>query len=228
MTHPDLDALLALEHEVRPLDDARSAFYFANRELIETWAALRTDASAQLAERLLELADALESDLAELGESNVLVEGVRSGNHGRVQAARESWVAAGSEVRVGIEWEARPINAKGDVRVYACVRLPSTPRRPKQDVDALTDSLRAMMTGWTSTRPQWPLWRYVKPTSVSLHDIVNEARRDFLRLWAATSASVDAWAQDEDVAVGAEGGTATGIAARTPMTDDDEQAGLDR
>lgn len=194
MTDIDLDSLLARDHEPRPLDDARSEFYFANRESIETWASLRTDASAQLAQRLLDLAEQLEADLADLGESNVVIQGVSSGAHGRLEATRESWDP--SEVSLCIEWEAKPLNSKGDVRVYACVRQPTAPPRGIEDVARLTDSLRPVMPGWSSSRPRWPVWRYVKPSPVTLPSILNEARRDFLHLWVGTSHLIDAWVQE--------------------------------
>lgn len=198
MSGRDLESLLSEDAGVRPLEDARSEFYFAHRDLIETWAALRRDAATQLAERLFDLSDRVELDLAELGVSEVIVEGERTGSYGRVKVARESWIAAGSEVWIGVEWEAKPLNAKGDVRAYACVRLPADPRRPADEVGALTDSLRASMPGWSSSRPQWPVWRYVKPASVTADGIVSETRRDFLRLWVGISEVVDSWVRQRN------------------------------
>ena len=194
MNHTDLDRLLRIDPPVRPLDDARSEFYFNNRDLIETWAALRVDASAQLAERLIDLGDQLEADLADLDPEPVIVERQRLSGHGRIAVMHETWAATNSEVSIGIEWETKPINTRGDVRVYACVRLPSKPARPVSDIDTLTDQLRTAMPGWTSTRPQWPVWRYTKPAAITIEAIVSEARRDFLRLWTNTHHIVDQWA----------------------------------
>lgn len=197
MDQAELDQLISQRVEVTTPVDDRTSFYLDNRELIETWANLRTDASKTLTNAVHDLAAPLADDLRTLGVEPAV--NVTDGRWPAVQLARTTWEQQGhtSPVVVGLEWDRQPLNSAGALRVYATVIAPrSHPRASEIEpaLQALSDRLRsALDSRWKRNVPRWPAWKLIEAPEDpwTVEEIANRARAAALQLWAVAAPEID-------------------------------------
>src|SRR4051794_7638810 len=84
--------VLGRDIPVTSVDEPRVRFYLDNQRLIETWAAIRSEASEALWDRVLGLTDVLAEDAEMLGETDATVRFDAEAGHPRVEVARQRWV----------------------------------------------------------------------------------------------------------------------------------------
>lgn len=178
----------------------RARFYIENRELIETWAALRADAAEAIEERFPELADQLSADLQALGEDDATVAIGTYNGCSTVEITRQHWNTSedGSPLRIALESSERNIlDRHGSLRLYTGVRAKqSHPLAATYATEAnlLRDTLRAVLGNrWKSSPPRWPFWRYLplEQDNWSVDSVLLCARNDMLRLWDAGAPAIE-------------------------------------
>lgn len=197
-----INEVLAVEPGFSPIvENERARFYLENRELIETWAALRADAAEAIEERLPELADRVSIDLDLLDDREASVEvGVYRGCS-TIEITRRPWISGefGSPIRIVLESSERSLlDSQGNLRLYTAVRAKQSHPRASEFVPALArlrgDLRSALGSGWKSSEPRWPLWRYLvlDQESWSIDDVLRSARSDLLNLWVTAAPAIDA------------------------------------
>jgi len=195
----NLDDVLARTPTLPETDDQRVKFYLENRQIIETWAALRREAAAAISESLLDLVEPLKDDFEQLGERDIQV-GVVGSRNQHIAITRLGWERAdsGSPVQVSLETESQVIRPGGAILVFPCVRArQSHPLAPqyRDGLAALSTPLKASLgRQWKSSPPEFVIWKYIDDLgeSGSLAGVVETARADVLRLWTVAAPSIDA------------------------------------
>lgn len=200
----ELDQVLTIPHDVRPVEDERVHFYLENRVLIETWAALRAEAASALLSRVPDLVSTLATDLERLGQSDAQANVAESKGRDSVELVRGSWdrASAGSPVRVSLDTEASAIGSRGSMQLFVCIRAKQ--QHPEADrwvapIKMMSSELRATLkattgSGWTlSSGNRYPLYRYLQLTEDdwTIEAILQRAREELLRLWLVAAPAID-------------------------------------
>jgi hypothetical protein len=197
----NLEERLSIPVAFSPLTgNERARFYIENRELIETWAALRLDAGEAIEERFPELADHLSADLQALGDADATV-AIGTYNHcSTVEITRQHWntTEEGSPLRVVLEsGERNLLDRQGNLRLYTGVRAKQSHPLAATYADQanpLRDTLRAALGNrWKSSPPRWPYWRFLPldQENWSVDSVLQCARADMLRVWAAAAPAIE-------------------------------------
>lgn len=191
-----------LEREI-PLtvvEDSRVRFYLENQRMIETWVAIRDQASRDVWDCVLGLVDILTEDAELLGETDAVV-AVRDADSGwpRIEVVRRSWEPAHGRAPMCfiIERQGNLINRTGTLELYAGLRMRDIEHLSDDQRDTLWDAaaqLRASMgKPWTGSRSKYVLWRWIRPDTEALDETVvcREARTALWQAWAAAAELVD-------------------------------------
>jgi hypothetical protein len=178
------------------IDDSRVRFYLENQRMIETWAAIRDEASRELWDCLLGLVDVLAEDAELLGEKDISV-AVRDADSGypRIEVVRRAWEPPDglAPVCFFIERQGNLINRTGKPELYAGLRMRDATLLSDAQRGKLWDAaaqLRASMgKPWTGSRSKYVLWRWIRPHADALDETVlcREARTALWQAWAAAA-----------------------------------------
>lgn len=176
--------------------DAKAWFYLDNRTDIETWGALRTDASALLDRYLVALAPTFEELAEELGAEPDVGE-IEAGSWPRVGLRRASWTHAGiTDVSIVVQWErARLLKPGPNEWPFTAVLMSSEQEdaeRRRQIADAAAP-VRSKLKGQKAYR--WPHWRYeTTPADAPGLDpdaLARAAVASFRELWEVAAPILD-------------------------------------
>lgn len=196
MDKTEFEELLADRAEVDQVDD-RVSFYLTHRQLIETWARLRNEASAAVQSALHDLAEPLAEDLRALGVAPVVA--VHGGRYPAIHLMRAEWCddSGTSPIVVALECDKRPIDSHGDLREYAAVIAPRghpLAKAVEPALSQLSSTLRIRLgREWKQNGSRWPVYGYLTAPDDpwTVDSITNEARSAVLRLWDVAAPEID-------------------------------------
>lgn len=180
--------------------DAKAWFYLNHRRDIETWVALRDDASQLVDRYLVALAPTFEELAVELDAEPELGDDLESGQWPTLGLRRQAWRHLGvADLSVVIEWERPRLLKPGRNQwPFVAVRMPRTQedQRRRREVIHAVGSIHAQLKSGRKADVPWPYYRYVMPPAdapaLDPAAFAGSLIASFRELWDAAAPVLDA------------------------------------